>query len=145
MPVLSKVAVGVAALVGGASAGSLTSTLYEDSQCAVRATECGLDDVNRPADGSDCAAADVTNKPAETAQWVSGECAACPAGEECSFPFFDMQYCEPAFSSTVCLRSSLDLPLPRTCHGLAAARRAATRRETSTHSSSRVPGGGRWV
>ena len=62
MPVLSKVAVGVAALVGGASAGSITSTFYEDSQCAVRATECGLDNVNRPADGSDCAAADVTNR-----------------------------------------------------------------------------------
>ena len=80
------------ALNGGASAGSLTSTLYEDSQCAIRATECGLDDVNMPADGSDCAVADVTNKPAETALWVSGECMSCPAGEECAFPFFDMQH-----------------------------------------------------
>jgi len=91
MPVLSKVAVGVAALVGGASAGSLTSTTYTDSQCAVRETECGLDDVNMPADGSDCAAANVTDKPAMTEQWVSGECLACPAGEECAFPFFQME------------------------------------------------------
>ena len=33
----------------------------------------------------------VTNVPARTTQWVSGECAACPAGEDCPFPFFDIQ------------------------------------------------------
>ena len=107
MPVLSKVALGVAPLIGGSSAGSLTSTVYQDSQCAVRMTECGLDNVNMPADGSDCAAADVTNVPARTAQWVSGECMTCPAGEECAFPFLQLEGIQglaayPAYPKITC-------------------------------------------
>ena len=112
MPILSKLTlVAAAAVIGGASAGSITSVAYTDAQCTVRDTECGADDVNLPENGN-CDVADVTNKPAKTEQWVSGECARCPDGGDCGFPYFKMddsmgqalaaQGVNPAYAKITC-------------------------------------------
>ena len=90
MPALSKIAVAAVALVGGASAGTLTSTDYEGAGCTTRATECGADDVNLPdedtcGDSCDCAAEDVTEKPLGAVEWTSGECVSC-TGDDCVWP-----------------------------------------------------------
>ena len=92
MPALSKIAVAAVALVGGASAGTITSTYYEGAGCTTRFTECGADDVNLPdpdtcGDSCDCAAEDVTEKPPGAAEWTSGECVSC-TGDDCEWPFF---------------------------------------------------------
>jgi hypothetical protein len=115
MPALSKIAlVAAAALIGGARAGVLTTTAYTDSQCTVRATECGAHNAALPADGSDCDPTDMTDIPVTTTEWVSGECAACSGltDEACSYPFFDMSDEEgqallahgvnPAFAKITC-------------------------------------------
>ena len=92
MPALSKIAVAAVALVGGASAGTITSTYYEGAGCTTRFTECGADDVNLPdpdtcGDSCDCAAEDVTEEPPEAVEWTSGECVSC-TGDDCKWPFF---------------------------------------------------------
>ena len=98
MRILSVAAI----MIGAATAqttGTLSSTEYEGAGCVTgtRATECGADDVNLPdpetcGDSCDCAADDVTDKPAEVIQWTSGECITCSEADgttECMWPFVD--------------------------------------------------------
>eukprot|EP01043_Picozoa_sp_COSAG02_P030877 COSAG02_NODE_1993_length_10163_cov_11.874006_4_plen_261_part_00 len=90
MPILFRIAAVVAALSGRAAAGSITSTFFLDSACTIRDTECGAHNVNLNATTGECALSDVTNKPSDTTEWISGECIACHAGETCIYPLFNM-------------------------------------------------------
>eukprot|EP01043_Picozoa_sp_COSAG02_P031725 COSAG02_NODE_2084_length_9892_cov_47.719085_2_plen_265_part_00 len=92
-------ALAVALVIGAATAqtGTLSSIQYDGAECVTRMTECGADDVNLPdsdtcGDSCDCAADDVTDKPADVVQWTSGECVTCSEADgstECNYPFFD--------------------------------------------------------
>ena len=115
MPALSKIAVAAVALVGGASAGTITSTYYEGAGCTTRATECGADDVNLPdpdtcGDSCDCAAEDVTEKPPRIYEWTSGECVSC-TGDDCEWPLFPQDFidemlrangADPSYAKVTC-------------------------------------------
>jgi hypothetical protein len=92
MPALSKIAVAAVALIGGASAGTITITNYEGAGCTTRTTECGAHDVKLPdqetcGDTCDCPAEDVTEVPPATSEWTSGECVLC-TGDDCTWPYF---------------------------------------------------------
>jgi len=113
-----------ALMIGVATAqttGTLSSTGYEGAGCVTRTTECGADDVNLPdpdtcGDSCDCAADDVTVKPADAVQWTSGECITCSEADgttECNWPFLDTsddeiypamvaQGVDPAYAKITC-------------------------------------------
>ena len=74
MPALSKIAVAAVALVGGASAGNITSTAYDGAGC----TTPNADDIPR------------------VYEWTSGECVSC-TGYHCEWPFFPQDFIDDIF------------------------------------------------
>jgi hypothetical protein len=105
--------------------GTVSSTEYDGAGCVTRVTECGADNVNLPdlatcgdslENSCDCAADDVTDKPAEVIHWTSGECITCSSADgttECNWPFIDTsddefypqvvaQGVDPAYAKITC-------------------------------------------